>query len=113
MHVRGTTGAYRLIQRCPALPHPGLHRPLLTFQSLVHPATLPALPSAAAQRTCLPRPVLQPQLLYPRAFYLYLMASNFFLRLAWTHKLSPHLRKHQLAAFLFVVGEVFRCAALA
>lgn len=55
--------------------------------------------------------MLQPQLLYRRAFYYYLMASNFLLRLAWTHKLSPHLRKHQLAAFMFVVLEGFRWGA--
>ena len=73
------------------------------------PARLPVHTPAVPQRTCLPAPVLQPQLLYPRPFYLYLMASNFFLRLAWTHKLSPHLRKHQLAAFFFVVAEGFRC----
>lgn len=36
------------------------------------------------------------------------MASNFLLRLAWTHKLSPHLRRNQFMAFVFVVLEGFR-----
>ncbi len=54
--------------------------------------------------------MFQPQLLYPRVFYLYLMASNFLLRLSWTHKLSPHLRRNQLLALFFVMLEGFRCA---
>ena len=63
---------------------------------------------AAKQRTCVATPVFQSQLLYPKPFYLYLMGSNFLLRLAWTHKLSPHLRKNQLMALTFVVLECFR-----
>ncbi|GAB4823276.1 hypothetical protein N2152v2_010322 [Parachlorella kessleri] len=63
---------------------------------------------AAKQRSLVATPVFQSQLLYPKPFYLYLMSSNFLLRLAWTHKLSPHLRKNQLMALTFVVLECFR-----
>lgn len=56
----------------------------------------------------LPPPVLQSHLLYPKSFYLYLMASNFILRQAWTYKLSPHLRRHHLSVFTIVILEAFR-----
>eukprot|EP00887_Chlorella_sp_A99_P006633 scaffold3.g6633.t1 len=55
-----------------------------------------------------PRPVLQRELLYRPWFYYYLLASNFALRLSWTHKLSPHLRRDKTAVVLIVVGEAFR-----
>ena len=60
-----------------------------------------------------PRPVLRSQLLYRRAFYLYLIASNLLLRLSWIYKLSPHLRDHHLVVFCVVLAEAFRCGELA
>lgn len=60
------------------------------------------------QRRLLPSPVLRGQLLYRRPFYLYLMASNLLLRLAWAYKLSPHLRDHHVVVFLIVIAEAFR-----
>ncbi|EFN53201.1 hypothetical protein CHLNCDRAFT_11403, partial [Chlorella variabilis] len=62
-----------------------------------------------AQRgAVVPSPVLRGQLLYRRPFYLYLMASNLALRLAWTYKLSPHLREHHVVVFFIVLAEAFR-----
>jgi hypothetical protein len=55
-----------------------------------------------------PTPVLAPALLYPRPFYLYLMASNALLRLSWIYKLSPHLRRNHFAVFSLVLAEAFR-----
>ena len=71
---------------------------------------LPTAGGAGGQRG-LPRPVLRSQLLYRRAFYLYLMASNLLLRLSWTYKLSPHLREHHLVVFFIVLAEAFRWAS--
>lgn len=64
--------------------------------------------TAGPQRRLLPTPVLQPALLYPRAFYLYLMLSNALLRLSWTYKLSPHLRRNHVAVFFIVLAEALR-----
>ena len=73
----------------------------------------PACPRAAGQQrgALVPAPVLRGALLFRRPFYLYLMASNLALRLAWTYKLSPHLRDHHLVVTLVVLAEVFRCVA--
>ncbi len=42
-------------------------------------------------------------------FYYYLMASNLLLRLAWTYKLSPHLRRNHDTVLAFTLLEVGRC----
>lgn len=54
------------------------------------------------------QPVLQPVLQYNKLFYMYLMVSNALLRLLWTYKLSPHLRRNHTAVFIVVCGEAFR-----
>lgn len=64
--------------------------------------------AAGAQSSPLPQPVLSSPSLYPRAFYLYLMASNLLLRLGWTYKLSDSLRTSALVPLLFAVVEVLR-----
>lgn len=64
--------------------------------------------AAGAQSSPLPQPVLSAPSLYPRAFYLYLMASNLLLRLGWTYKLSDTLRTSALVPLLFAVVEVLR-----
>ena len=56
----------------------------------------------------LKKPILKDKLQYPRMFYVYLMASNLVLRLAWTYKLSPHLRQNLLTVLIFTLLEVFR-----
>lgn len=56
----------------------------------------------------LKKPVLKDKLQYSRAFYVYLMMSNLALRLAWTYKLSPHLRQNLLTVLMFTLLEVFR-----
>ena len=61
-----------------------------------------------AKKTIMVKPVLQPALLYHKAFYLYLMISNALLRLSWTYKLSPHLRRNHSAVFFIVMAEAFR-----
>lgn len=53
----------------------------------------------------LARPVLRGELLFQKAFYYYLMASNLVLRLAWTYKLSPHLRRNHDTVFAFTLLE--------
>lgn len=76
------------------------------------PSRLPIPPRswpAGQQRGGLvPSPVLRPQLLYRRSFYLYLMVSNLLLRLSWAYKLSPHLRDHHAVVFCIVLAEAFR-----
>lgn len=54
------------------------------------------------------RPALAPALLYRRPFYLYLMVSNALLRLSWTYKLSPHLRRDHGMVFVIVLLEAVR-----
>lgn len=61
-----------------------------------------------SQKTLLSRPILPPSLLYPRPFYIYLVVSNAVLRLSWTYKLSPHLRRNHAAVFGIVLAEAFR-----
>lgn len=56
----------------------------------------------------LKKPILKDKLQYPRMFYVYLMVSNLVLRLAWTYKLSPHLRQNLLTVLIFTLLEVFR-----
>lgn len=56
----------------------------------------------------LKEPILKDKLQYPRTFYVYLMMSNLVLRLAWTYKLSPHLRQNLLTVLIFTLLEVFR-----
>lgn len=68
--------------------------------------------AAGAQSSPLPQPVLSSPSLYPRAFYLYLMASNLLLRLGWTYKLSDSLRTSALVPLLFAVVEVLRWVGL-
>jgi hypothetical protein len=60
------------------------------------------------KRSLAVQPVLQPALQYNKLFYLYLMVSNALLRLLWTYKLSPHLRRNHTAVFIIVCGEAFR-----
>eukprot|EP00891_Asterochloris_glomerata_P005844 jgi/Astpho2/5844/e_gw1.00080.60.1_t len=54
------------------------------------------------------KPVLKEKLLYHKAFYTYLMLSNLVLRLSWTYKLSPHLRRNHFTVLMFTLLEVFR-----
>ena len=54
------------------------------------------------------KPVLKEKLLYHKAFYFYLMLSNLVLRLSWTYKLSPHLRRNHFTVLMFTLLEVFR-----
>ena len=54
------------------------------------------------------KPVLRDKLQYWRGFYIYLMITNLALRLAWTYKLSPHLRQNLLTVLIFTLLEVFR-----
>lgn len=54
------------------------------------------------------KPVLRDKLQYWRGFYMYLMITNLALRLAWTYKLSPHLRQNLLTVLIFTLLEVFR-----
>ena len=62
---------------------------------------------SAAERTCgVPKPVFRSELFFDRAFYYYLMASNLVLRLAWTYKLSPHLRRNHDTVLAFTLLEV-------
>lgn len=61
-----------------------------------------------AQRSLLPTPVLPTPTQYRRFTYLYLMVSNAIMRLAWTYKLSPHLRRNHAAVFMLVLLEVVR-----
>lgn len=64
--------------------------------------------SMRRKRTVLVRPVLpQPTQISERT-YLYLMASNLMLRLSWTYKLSPHLRRDHMVVFCIVILEVLR-----
>lgn len=66
--------------------------------------------SPAGERRCgVAKPVLRSELFFQRAFYYYLMASNLLLRLAWTYKLSPHLRRNHDTVLAFTLLEV--CAA--
>jgi uncharacterized integral membrane protein len=61
-----------------------------------------------AKKSIVVQPVLQPVLQYNKLFYTYLMISNALLRLLWTYKLSPHLRRNHTAVFIIVCGEAFR-----
>ena len=63
--------------------------------------------SAGERRCCgaLPEPVFRPELLFRRAWYLWLMGSNLALRLAWTYKLSPHLRRNHDTVLAFTLLE--------
>lgn len=58
----------------------------------------------------LPEPVFRSELLFRRAWYLWLMGSNLALRLAWTYKLSPHLRHNFDTVLMFTLLEA-RAAA--
>jgi hypothetical protein len=53
-------------------------------------------------------PVLPRDAAFPRRFYSYLVASNAAARLAWTYKLSPHLRRDHGAVFFFALLEAAR-----
>ncbi|KAK9908550.1 hypothetical protein WJX75_009555 [Coccomyxa subellipsoidea] len=65
--------------------------------------------SAPGERRCgVAKPVLRSELFFQRAFYYYLMASNLLLRLAWTYKLSPHLRRNHDTVLAFTLLEAFR-----
>ena len=70
----------------------------------------------AGDRRCgVPQPVLRSELFFDKAFYYYLMVSNLVLRLAWTYKLSPHLRRNHDTVLAFTLLEVctkVACAAL-
>lgn len=46
------------------------------------------------------------ELFFGKAFYYYLMVSNLVLRLAWTYKLSPHLRRNHDTVLAFTLLEV-------
>jgi hypothetical protein len=52
------------------------------------------------------KPLFKSELLFGRGFYYYLMASNLVLRLAWTYKLSPHLRRNHDTVLAFTLLEV-------
>ena len=54
------------------------------------------------------KPVLAGELFFHKAFYYYLIASNLLLRLAWTYKLSPHLRRNHDTVLAFTLLEA-RC----
>eukprot|EP00887_Chlorella_sp_A99_P004134 scaffold23.g4134.t1 len=66
--------------------------------------TAPAGAAARAAR----RPLLPAQRLYSPRVYAYLLVSNLVLRLAWAHKLSPHLRSERVVILLFAVLEAVR-----
>ena len=55
-------------------------------------------------------PVFKSELFFSKGFYYYLMVSNLLLRLAWTYKLSPHLRRNHDTVLAFTLLEV--CGAL-
>lgn len=61
-----------------------------------------------AQGTFFPRPVLATPALYSRGFYIYLMVSNLFLRLAWIYKLDDSLRSNATFVLGLAIIEVFR-----
>lgn len=53
--------------------------------------------------------LLKSELLYKnQGFYYWAVVSNFFLRIAWTYKLSAHLRHNQGTVFIISILEVFR-----
>ena len=54
------------------------------------------------------RPVLPHPTQISRLTYHYLMVSNALLRLSWTYKLSPHLRRDHMVVFCIVILEAFR-----
>jgi len=54
------------------------------------------------------RPVLPHPTQISRMAYYYLMMSNVLLRLSWTYKLSPHLRRDHMVVFCIVIMEAFR-----
>lgn len=54
----------------------------------------------------MPQPVFRSELFFDRVFYYYLMVSNLILRLAWTYKLSPHLRRNHDTVLAFTLLEV-------
>lgn len=58
----------------------------------------------------MPRPSLRDDLFFSRGAYVWLMASNAVLRLAWLHKLVPSLAASQGAGLCFVLLEVYRRA---
>ena len=60
------------------------------------------------KKSALVRPVLPQPTQVSDAAYFYLMASNLLLRLSWTYKLSPHLRRDHMVVFCIVVLEVLR-----
>ena len=61
----------------------------------------------AGERTCgVPKPVFRSELFFNKLFYYYLMVSNLVLRLAWTYKLSPHLRRNHDTVLAFTLLEV-------
>ena len=45
---------------------------------------------------------------FSRKTFYYLMISNLLLRLSWTYKLSPHLRRDHFVVFCIVLLEAFR-----
>lgn len=52
--------------------------------------------------------MLRTEISYWPGFYYYLMTSNLILRLAWTYKLSPHLRHNYATVMFFTLIEAFR-----
>ena len=61
----------------------------------------------AGERTCgIPKPAFRSELFFSKLFYYYLMVSNLVLRLAWTYKLSPHLRRNHDTVLAFTLLEV-------
>ena len=61
----------------------------------------------AGERTCgIPKPLFRSELCFNKPFYYYLMVSNLVLRLAWTYKLSPHLRRNHDTVLAFTLLEV-------
>ena len=61
----------------------------------------------AGERMCgIPKPVFRSELFFNKLFYYYLMVSNLVLRLAWTYKLSPHLRRNHDTVLAFTLLEV-------
>ena len=64
--------------------------------------------SMRRKKTVMVRPVLPHPTQISERTYLYLMASNLLLRLSWTYKLSPHLRRDHMVVFCIVILEVVR-----
>ncbi|KAK9811761.1 hypothetical protein WJX72_009628 [[Myrmecia] bisecta] len=66
--------------------------------------------NSTGEKVCagISKPVLRSEQQYPRLFYYYLMVSNLLLRLSWTYKLSPHLRRNHFTVLVFTLLEAGR-----